>query len=164
MPISARRENDLTAQSAVRYVGWLRREIELLPDDHPLSCEYAHQLDDLAHRQPMGPRSLGTSSVDREIADLVRARIYERARGQQGSQTARVPKFDEKRRRQAAGTSLMSILEGECYWALWWADVVTLEELRELSERDLLGVPQLGPKRVAEILGAVERHDHGVRG
>lgn len=48
-------EQAISEQSVVRFIGWLRTEIERIPEWHPLRHEYRQQLRILTGRQRLGP-------------------------------------------------------------------------------------------------------------
>jgi hypothetical protein len=54
-------EAAITAQSALRYLAWLRQELEHLPTWHPLHHEYSQQLRSLSRTRPPGPRGVASS-------------------------------------------------------------------------------------------------------
>lgn len=58
LPVFVQDEQAITRQSIVRYVAWLRQELELLPGWHPLHHEYQQELASLLRRQAVGPSAV----------------------------------------------------------------------------------------------------------
>ena len=54
-------EQAISEQSVVRFIAWLRAEIERIPEWHPLRHEYRQQLRSLTRRRPLGPQGLVSS-------------------------------------------------------------------------------------------------------
>lgn len=52
-------EQAISEQSIVRFMAWLRDEVDRVPGWHPLNHEYRQQLESLSRRQRLGPVRLG---------------------------------------------------------------------------------------------------------
>lgn len=71
---------------------------------------------------------------------------------------------EDRRRREAAGTSIHELGVSHVRFALWRADIATVEELTQRTAAEVLAIPEIGPRRLVGIREELARRGLALSG
>ncbi|MDQ3647475.1 MAG: hypothetical protein M3433_02620 [Actinomycetota bacterium] len=110
-----------------------------------------------AERNSQGRRGAKSALAESRAAATKAIAEVDALRGElrrKAARDRREERLRDQKRREAAGTSVHE-LGLSCASMLWRLDLVSAEEIAAKSERELLALGGIGPKRVAEITKAL---------